>query len=266
MKLSIWHCKVLYILSRLELAKVAETGEVSLSLLTQTAKVEEWKPKKDKYHSLPESKKQDLDVIELLAGDFKSNPSHVEYVELVLKKVKAKSTQQTKESVIDQFANRLGDFGMDKENAKKFMSQIQKELNEHPSESESAVNIAQETEISIQEKIDTINAGYRFLVAAQSQTAADLHDDLRENINFISSMMKDIRSKMPSGMGYEELITSQRYLNYGFTSLHKLMQLQYELSGVKAHVNHQSQLSKLFGAGYNIIRRDEMGRLIGDAN
>lgn len=253
-------------LTKTELARVAEIGEVSLALLIQTAKTEEWKSKKDKYTSLTESKKNDLEVIELLVGDFRSNSAHVEYVELILKKLKAKSEQQTKESAKEQFVSRLAEFGMDAENAQKFIAQIQKDLSTAPSEADAVADIIQETEISIQEKIDVINAGYRFLVGAQSQTAANLHDDLRENIAFISSMMADIRAKMPASMGYEELITSQRYLNYGFTSLHKLMQLQYELSGVKAHVNHQSQLSKLFGAGYNIIRRDEMGRIAGDAN
>lgn len=256
----------MYVLTKLELARVAEIGEVSLSLLIESARVESWKDRKDKYNSLSESKKEDLEVIELLIGDFTGNKPHVEFVEAVLKKAKASVDKQTKESAKEQFVSRLAEFGMDKENAHKFVAQVEHDLGVNPSEAESVAEVVQSTEISIQEKIDTINAGYRFLVASQSMTAANLHDELRENIAFISEMMRTVRERMPKSMGYEELITSQRYLNYGFTSLHKLMSLQYELSGVKAHVNHQSSLSKLFGAGYNIIPRDEMGKLVGDSN
>lgn len=265
MKLSIWHCKVLYTLTNVELFKIADTAEISIALLTQTAKSDEWPKLRDRYRSLSDSKKEDLEVIELIVGDFRGNTSHVGFVEAVLRKIRNSPIEQkTKESAKQQFVSRLSEFGMNKDDAQRFLNQIEHDLNNAPSEVEKVSQVIQETEISIQEKIDIINAGYRFLVSSQSATAANLHDDLREHIGFFSDMMKQLRKQMPESLSFEELATLQRYISYGATSYHKLASLQYELSGVKAHVNTQSNLSKLFGAGYMIVRRDEMGRLVGD--
>ena len=261
MKLSIWHCQALYIMTRLALAKVASIGEVSLSVLEMSAKTGNWKFKKDKFATLSEASKNDLDVLECLLGEFKSNESHVETVKTILHKLKLKESQATKESAKEQFVSQLGEFGMDAENARRFIAQMERDLSLNPSESDIVADVVASTEISMQEKIDTINAGYNFMVAAQSSSASEMHDKLRKHIGFFSKMMDQLEDRLPKSMDFEDLATYQRSLSYVASSFAKLATLHYDLSGVKTHVNHHSAVAKLFGQGYYVVRRDELGRL-----
>lgn len=264
MKLSIWHCQTLYIMTKLELAKVASIGEVSLGVLIEKAREGDWKFKKEKFTTLSETSKNDLDVLECLLGEFKSNSAHVEYVKAILHKLKLKESQTTKESAKEQFVSQLGEFGMDAENARRFIAQMARDLSLNPSETDVVADVVESAEISIQEKIDTINAGYGFLVKAQSASASEMHDQLRKHIGFFSKMMSQLEDRLPPAMSFEDLAAFQRDVSYVASSYAKLASLQYDLSGVKSHVNHQSAVAKIFGQGYMVMRRDELGRLVGD--
>lgn len=262
MKLSIWHCQTLYIMTKLELAKVASIGEVSLKMLELEAKTNNWKFKKDKFASLSDSSKNDLDILECLLGEFKSNESYVEYVQAILRKLKAKESQATKESAKEQFVSQLGEFGMDADNARRFIAQMERELVANPSESELVADVVDQTELSIREKIDTIQAGYEFLHSSHSSSANKMQSKLEKHVNFFSKMMDQLEDRLPSALDFEDLARIQRELYYVVSSYCKLASMSYDVSGVKTHINHQSAVAKLFGEGYYVVRRDELGRLV----
>jgi hypothetical protein len=189
MKLSIWHCQTLYVMTSLDLVQVAQTAEVSLSVLSGKAKQENWQFKKDKFKTLSETSKNDLDVLECLLGEFQSNDAHVEYVRSILHKLKLKESQQTKESAKEQFVSQLGEFGMDAENARRLIEQMARDLSMNPSETDVIADVVASTPLSVQEKIDTIGAGYAMLVQNQSANASDMHDKLNKHIGFFSTDM-----------------------------------------------------------------------------
>jgi hypothetical protein len=264
MKLSVWHCKTLYVMTKLDLAKVASVGDVSLKMLEIEAKVDNWKFKKDKFASLSESSKNDLDILECLLGEFKSNEGYVDYVQAILNKLKTKESQTTKEAIKQRFVSQLGEFGMDSENAGRFIAQMEQELALNPSETELMADVVDQTELSVKEKISTIQAGYAFLHSSQSSSAANMQTKLDKHVNFFSKMMDQIEDRLPASLDFEDLARIQRELYYVVSSYCKLASMAYDVSGVKTHVNYQSSVAKLFGEGYYVVRRDELGRLTSD--
>ena len=262
MKLSIWHSQALYVMTNLDLVQVAKTAEVSLDVLSGKAKQENWQFKKDKFKTLSETSKNDLDVLEFLLGEFQSNANHVEYVRSLLHKLKLKESQQTKESAKEQFVNQLGEFGMDAENARRLIEQMARDLSMNPSETDVVADVVASTQLSVQERIDTVAAGYAMLVQNQSANASDMHNKLNKHIGFFSKMMDQLEARLPNSMDFEDLAALQRSLSYVASSYAKLATLQYDLSGLKSYVNHNVDIAKLFGKGYTVMKRDELGKLV----
>lgn len=269
MRLSIWHCKTLYVMTRLDLKKVSEVGEVSINLLAQTAKSENWDRLKFKFASLPKDRQSDFEYLELLIGDFRTNESHVAYVNGILTKLHKKvdaniaNNQDTyKSDVKTQLANRLIEYGMDSHTATAMIDDMESILVESKKDIEDFLTI--DASLSIQEKLDTMNAGYRFLTQYFEDSASEMHDQLREQMRYIHEIIMSIRSTTPASLSYEDRLSSLRYLTYGFQAYGNLARVRGKLTGTEHYVNHHAPLAKVVGKEYMLVPRDELGRLSGD--
>jgi hypothetical protein len=261
MKLSLWHAKALYILSKLDLTEVGKVGEINLQILTHKAKAEDWVDKKEMYKELPEEKKYDLDFVELLVGKFRHEKSYHAFVVKLLDKLKNKGSIQTKQDAEEQFISRLGEYGMDHENAKLLIAQIKSQLVGNPSESEVVMPVLDAVRMTHTEKIDLAQFAYKALSEGHADGASELQERLRRHIAFFSRMIDQLDDKIGQNLPLEDLVNIQRYISYAATSLHKLSTLQYESSGVKTHIHHHAALAKLYGSGYVAMPRDEFGRI-----
>jgi len=262
MKLGIWHCKVLYAMSDWGITKIAKLAEVSADLLIQEARSGEWAEKREQFSTMPDIDKEDLGKLELLLGKFQSDPGKLEWVNGLIAKIKQKKEREDSQKIVDQCVAKLSEFGVDKSNAEDIIAEIQRSLANNNDE----LIESHKAEVSIRDKVDAVNNGYSILASGQNQAIAESHEILRDTIQFFGDCFKDIKRTRPSSASFEELMQWQRGLSYGALSLSKLMSLYYDMSGLKTHVNHHSAIAKMFGQGYLVMRREELGRLVGDDN
>jgi hypothetical protein len=264
MRLSIWHCEALYVLAQLSINQIASMSGIDPLDISGSVACDKWQSKRNKYEKLNEHQKYDESYINLIITEFDSDPAKRDFIHSLLEKMKSRSPglNEVSKKRRDQYVAMLGEFGMDKDSASSLISNIERDASQsddpHPESEYSNIN----TSITIEDSLDTINAGYRYLVNAHDASAIQIHNDLRKKINFFSSMLDDIESKMPQSLSFEELVSSQRNIRHAASAYASLVQLHYDIGGLKGYVNHHSAVAKLFGQGYMVIKRDEMGRLL----
>lgn len=257
-KLGLWHCQALYVLTPMDLKKVSQTAAVELRLIAETAKTEGWLTKKKKYAQLNETQRQDLDVIDLLLGF--ENSEQRSFAAKILEKLAQNQKDEAREEVKKQKVAQLGEFGMSAEQAELFLSEYESSLN-----GSNPGDYAVEAELSVQQKLDTINAGYKFFTASLNGGLSECHDVLREAIGFYSRMVKDMNSKYPANASFEELVGYQRPASYTAQALAKLVGEYAALSGVNGYVNHHAAIAKMFANGYHVVHKDALGRMVNNA-
>jgi hypothetical protein len=274
MKLSIWHCEALYVIAQLPLPELPALSGISFAAIKGSAMCDKWDAKKAKYTALDAVHMYDVYTVNLIITEFTSDPRKVEFINGILDKIKKKESMNSltiakkdslSESRRKQYIAQLGEFGMDEKSAMSLVASIERDSNANSSDDTRLAPQDYDCDsikISIQDELDTVNAGYKYLADAHDTNSSQIHADLRKKIKFFSAMIEDIETKMPQSISFDELIQIQRNIRHAASAYASLVQLHYDTGGLKGYVNHHAAVAKLFGQGYMVIKRDEMGRLI----
>lgn len=252
-------------MSKMDLVKVSRVAELELGLLTLKAREEDWSNKKEKFAKLTKEKREDFEILEMLIGDFQDDSAHTDYVKQILAKIDAREQRDKQlENSEDKIVNRLSEFGLDKQDATKLIEDIKQDIQRSNSDDSSLSDLVRNTEMTVRERIDAVGARYEFLYGVHQKTQTESLTQLEKHLAFFSRMMSQLDAKISDNLPLEDLVNIQRYISYAATSYHRLLALKYEMTGIKHHVNYHTAKARLFGHGYVVAKRDEMGRLLAD--
>jgi hypothetical protein len=229
--LSIWHCLVLYCCGNASIDRLAERGDLSVSLLNQARVVEKWDSKKAQFLKLPPRQKTSLDVLELLFGEFQDDEAKKGFVQKVIDKLKStnKFSKVDKVGIKLQKVSQLTEFGMSHEQATEFIEEVEKNL------VGSKVALADDfsdvipKKLSIQDKLDIVNKSYNYHVFGYNGQLAICQKILKDTIKLYLEEIIALKAIRPQSNDFEEIaerIHTLIYNNYQF--LFRLIQLYNE--------------------------------------
>lgn len=254
MLLSLWQCQALFVIAQSSLRDIADLSQIDYGVVHNSALCDGWEEKRRKYLGLPPEAKKSHPVIELILGDFVSDKSRNSYVRYLLSDDFSASSGVPASA--ERAIARLREFGIEEADAKCLISDIESIMGlERP-------NPKYPSSVSLPERLDTINSTYRYLAQAHDRNASFFHDDLRKKIQFFSLMLDRLQETMPDDLSFEQIAQAQRNIRYCANAYGSLVHLYFEIAGLKGYINHQSAIAKVFGQGYMVIKRDEMGRLV----
>lgn len=270
MILSLWHCKVLYISSNVDLSKIAEISQLPKSILFQAHSTDDWEFKRAQFLKLDIKQKSNFDTLELIFGRFQNDPAKTQFVQKVTAKLPSKGkVKRTRSELKQQKANQLIEYGFAPEQATRFIEDMEKDLGfKGKVKPESAENsllneIAAETELSIQDKLDTVNGTYRMLAQDYQADIADMNALIKRAIHFYFNELIEIESSKTSGQSdFDERVQRQRALSYNAQSLFRLVTLYYDMSGMKTHTHHAAALAKLIANGYSVLDKEQVSQIL----
>jgi hypothetical protein len=146
---------------------------------------------------------------------------------------------------------------MSLEQASSFIEGIEKGLGSSKNVANDYSDIMPE-ELTIQDKLDTINHSYKHLVSGYNAQLSGCQDILKYAIDFYADEMQLLKTSRPQSSDFEEIASRQRTLSYNAQSLFRLVQLYYEMSGAKTHVNHHAAIGKLYSNGFITMHKDAL--------
>ncbi|MEH2358153.1 hypothetical protein [Nostoc sp.] len=195
MNLSIWHCLVLYCCGNASIERLAEKADLSVSLLNQAKILEKWDYKKAQFAKLLPRHKASLDILELLFGEFQADENKKAFVEQIIDRLKSTN----KPSKLDKNGAKSDDF-----------SDVMPD------------------ELSIQDKLDTVNQSYRHLVSGYTSKLANCQKILEDTIKFYAEEIAALKATKGKSNDFDEIAGRQRTLSYNAQALSRLIKLYIE--------------------------------------
>lgn len=249
MRLNLWQCMTLYVISPWNLKQVADFSQISLELLKRTASSEGWHNKKEQYNQLDSEDKRNFKMLNLLLNGVTNDAGKVKFINDLFARIDAGKAKRDKEQLRNQIESRLKEFLGDE--AKELLSQYESAIT-----GQEKVDYGVEVEVTQGDKIEALNQKYKYFASALNEGVSDCHDKLRELIDYHFELMRDMKGKRPTNITYEELVRDMRNIGVNTQTLRSLIAEYSQLSGVSGYVDHHAAIAKLFSNGYYVMHRD----------
>jgi hypothetical protein len=262
---SLWHCRVLYVLSRSPLKKVSQLTGWAISKLSMVASSENWEYRREKFHNALAKdpvKACNPDHLELLLGEFLSIPGKHEFVQHVLDHAvstfaPANPAISGVNNPLDAIAHRLTEHGIDLETARNIIASAV-----DPTSQDVANFIGQtDSEIDLLKEIDDRRLGY-------SAVASQYDKSIARTLNNCESFMKLCRREidrvtltLPHNYTAEDLMAvtagqGVKWFNQISQSLSRTADTQMQLSGCRRYIEHDANVAKFAKNGYMVVETE----------
>lgn len=197
MKLSIWHCLVLYCCGNASIEKLSSLSGLAANFLNQERVNEKWDLKRAQFLKLSPKQKMSFDILELLFGEFQADERKREFMQKVLDKLKTtkKPVKVDKGEIKLQKVSQLTEFGMSHEQATAFVEDVEKNLASGKAIASDDLLDVIPAELSIQDKLDTVNQSYRGLVSGYNSQQANYQKILETAIEFNAEEIRLLEAK-----------------------------------------------------------------------
>jgi hypothetical protein len=294
--LSMWHCQVLFVIGSIELDKLAQKSGIHYALLREMASNENWRQKQVMYGKFTTKMRKSIENLESIFGDFVGDEEKLGFVNFVLEKAKTKRSRKLTRTVagsgddisvkefIQQQESILGEYGMTPEQSKEFINNLKSKIGVTASRRSdtkydkqqdallSDIDNGRQTgeikELSISEKLDTFNAGYRLLAASQNQGVMEVNKVAWDTLRHYYHQLKLLEYYEENGMDEEadKLLGRQRNRAYLGNIIFRLAPMVFEVSGLKGAVLKENAIAKFHSLGMTVIDNAVFQGLINPAN
>jgi hypothetical protein len=274
-KLSLWHCGVLYILGDIAIAQLATKSGIDEIVLRESRTLENWDSKAKMYQSFTPKMKKKLSNLEVLFGEFEDDQDKVEFINYALDRIgtkKAKNQSQAIAEFKSQQVAILQEYGMTQEQSEAFVTNIQSNLtkgkkgvDKHQEKAEEVLaDIAGATSPTIVDKLDTFNAGYRILANSVSQKILELDNIAWNTLRYYHGQLHMLQHFQANGMVEEEmqLLQKQRSQAYLGNTIFRLCPMIQELSGLKGYLLKENSIAKFHSLGYSVIENSAYQQIV----
>jgi hypothetical protein len=288
---SIWHCQILYVIGGIELDKLAEKSGLHYAVLKETMGHENWRQKQSMYSKFTAKMRKTIENLECIFGDFVHDAEKLEFVQFVIDKAKFKGKRKTSgansgenlKEFIEQQESILTEYGMTPEQSKEFVNGLKSKLGNGSAKASSSRDKQQDVllseieggrqsgqvkEVSLNDKFDSFNAGYRLLAASQNQGVMELNKVTWDTVRHYYHQLKLLEYYEENGMDEEadKLLGRQRNRAYLGNVLFRVVPMAFEISGLKGGVLKENAIAKFHSLGYSVIDNAVFQGLINPEN
>ena len=262
LKLSLWHCLVLYVVSGNSAEELADYSGIDIELLQECEEISNWQERRESYLKLKELKiiNKDLALLEALLGKFACDAKKRQFIEKVIENSKKSNTKSSK---YQNQKNILLEFGMDKMQAENFIKRTIS-IRDSSKSVQQIEDILETEKIDLKDKLDTFNFHHKSLAVFHKEQAVELDIISRETLNYYYSQLLKIQELEKNGDDEQRvnLINEQRNHAYLANTIIRLSQLRYETTGLKQAGIQPNAIAKLKTLGYTVLNDAEIEDLL----